>query len=42
LRESELSARVGRPVYAVGRITQEPGVRINGELLEPRGYDHFA
>ena len=42
LRESELSARVGRPVYAVGRITQEPGVRINGELLEPRGFDHFA
>jgi len=41
LRESELSARVGRPVYAVGRITQEPGVRINGELLEPRGFDHF-
>jgi thiamine-monophosphate kinase len=42
LRESELSARVGRPVYAVGRITQESGVRINGELLEPRGFDHFA
>ena len=42
LRESELSARVGRPVYAVGRVTQEPGVRINGELLEPRGFDHFA
>jgi thiamine-monophosphate kinase len=42
LRESELSARVGRPVYAVGRITQELGVRINGEILEPRGFDHFA
>ncbi len=42
LRESELSARVGRPVYAVGRITQEPGVRINGELLAPRGFDHFG
>lgn len=42
LRESELSARVGRPVYAVGRITEERGVRINGELLEPRGFDHFA
>jgi thiamine-monophosphate kinase len=42
LRESELSARVGRPVYAVGRITEERGVRINGEPLEPRGFDHFA
>jgi thiamine-monophosphate kinase len=41
LRESELSARVGRPVYAVGRITEERGVRINGEPLEPRGFDHF-
>jgi thiamine-monophosphate kinase len=42
LRESELSGRVGRPVYAVGRIAEERGVRINGELLEPRGFDHFA
>jgi thiamine-monophosphate kinase len=42
MRESELSARVGRPVYAIGRITEEPGVRINGEILEPRGFDHFA
>jgi thiamine-monophosphate kinase len=42
LRESELSARVGRPVYAVGRITEERGVRINGEPLERRGFDHFA
>jgi len=42
LRESELSGRVGRPVYAIGRITEERGVRINGELLEPRGFDHFA
>jgi thiamine-monophosphate kinase len=42
LRESELSARVGRPVYAVGRITEERGVRINGEPIEPRGFDHFA
>lgn len=41
LRESELSARVGRPVYAVGRINEERGVRINGEPLEPRGFDHF-
>ena len=42
LRESELSARVGRPVYAVGRVTEERGVRINAEILEPRGFDHFA
>jgi thiamine-monophosphate kinase len=42
LRESELSARVGRPVYAVGRVTEEREVRINGEILEPRGFDHFA
>jgi thiamine-monophosphate kinase len=42
MRESELSARVGRPVYAIGRISEERGVRINGEILEPRGFDHFA
>jgi thiamine-monophosphate kinase len=42
MRESELSARVGRPVYAIGRITDEGRVRINGELLEARGFDHFA
>jgi thiamine-monophosphate kinase len=42
MRESELSARVGRPVYAIGRITEERDVRINGELLAPHGFDHFA
>jgi thiamine-monophosphate kinase len=42
LRESELSERVGRPVYAIGRIAEERGVRINGQPLEPRGFDHFA
>ena len=42
LRESELSGRVGRPVYAVGRITEDRSVRINGEPLEARGFDHFA
>ncbi|HXH39487.1 MAG TPA: thiamine-phosphate kinase [Thermoanaerobaculia bacterium] len=42
LRESELSGRTGRPVYAIGRITKERGVRINGEILEPGGFDHFA
>lgn len=42
LRESELSQRVGRPVYAIGRITEERGVLVNGVVLEPRGFDHFA
>ncbi|MEA2235871.1 MAG: thiamine-monophosphate kinase [Thermoanaerobaculia bacterium] len=42
LRESELSARVGRPVYAIGRIVEERGVRIDGEPLTPGGFDHFA
>jgi thiamine-monophosphate kinase len=42
LRESELSARVGRPVYAIGRITKEKGVRLDGEPLLARGFDHFA
>lgn len=42
LRESELSARVGRPVYAIGRITSGPGVLLDGQPLEARGYDHFS
>ena len=42
LRESELSARVGRPVYAIGRIVAERGVRLDGSPLEPRGWDHFG
>jgi thiamine-monophosphate kinase len=42
MRESELSTRVGRPVYAIGRIVEERGVRIDGEPLPPRGFDHFA
>jgi thiamine-monophosphate kinase len=42
LRESELSSRAGRPVYAIGRITKEKEVRIDGEQLRPGGYDHFA
>ena len=42
LRESELSARVGRPVYAIGRITEERGVLLDGEPLPPGGFDHFA
>jgi thiamine-monophosphate kinase len=41
LRESELSARVRRPVYAIGKITAS-GVTINGEPLEAKGWDHFT
>jgi thiamine-monophosphate kinase len=41
LRESELSARVGRPVYAIGRIVEERGVRLDSAPLEARGWDHF-
>jgi thiamine-monophosphate kinase len=46
LRESDLSTRLGRPVYAIGRITKaceivlkEDGV---ARPLEARGWDHFA
>ncbi|MDP9360536.1 MAG: thiamine-phosphate kinase [Acidobacteriota bacterium] len=42
LREAELSTRLGRPVYAIGRIVEERGVRINGEPLAAGGFDHFA
>jgi thiamine-monophosphate kinase len=46
LRESEMSARVGRPVYAIGRIRREPGMTLMVDgiesVLEPRGFDHFA
>jgi len=42
LRESELSTLAGRPVYAIGRMTEETGVRVNGEALKPGGFDHFA
>ncbi|MCU1227540.1 MAG: thiamine-monophosphate kinase [Acidobacteria bacterium] len=41
LRESELSARVRRPVYAIGKITTS-GVTINGAPLEAKGWDHFT
>lgn len=42
LRESELSGRVGRPVYAIGRITSERDVVLKGEgKLEAGGFDHF-
>lgn len=42
LRESELSARVGRPVYAIGKIVEGHGVTLDGQPLPPRGWDHFA
>jgi thiamine-monophosphate kinase len=46
LRESELSTRVGRPVYAIGRIvkTREVSLKEDGVArpLEARGWDHFA
>ena len=46
MREAELSSAVGRPVYAIGRITSERGVVLkeNGvaQPLLPGGFDHFA
>ena len=42
LRESELSTRVKRPVYAIGRITAARDVLLNGQPLEARGWDHFT
>lgn len=42
MRESELSSRLKRPVYAIGRMVDEPGVRLDGQVLEARGFDHFA
>lgn len=42
LRESELSTRAKRPVYAIGRITAGTDVLLNGQPLEARGWDHFT
>ena len=42
LRESELSTRLGRPVYAIGKIVEGRGVKLDGEPLLPGGWDHFA
>ncbi|HJW94236.1 MAG TPA: thiamine-phosphate kinase [Thermoanaerobaculia bacterium] len=42
LRESELSSRLKRPVYAIGRMSRDRGVKLDGNALEPRGWDHFA
>lgn len=41
-RESELSEKVQRPVYAIGRITSGRDVLLNGQPLEARGFDHFS
>lgn len=45
LRESELSAMAGRPVYAIGRMTKQQGMVIREDgaprALEPKGWDHF-
>ncbi|HEX2060999.1 MAG TPA: thiamine-phosphate kinase, partial [Thermoanaerobaculia bacterium] len=42
MREAELSSALGRPVYAIGRITSERAVTLDGEPLPARGWDHFA
>lgn len=46
LPESRLSARVGRPVYAIGRMTRERGVLLKEDgvarPLAAGGWDHFA
>ena len=42
LRESELSTRLGRPVYAIGRMSADRGVRLDGQPLPAKGWDHFA
>jgi len=46
LREFDLSRLLGRPVYAIGRMTREPEVLLKEDgvarLLEPRGWDHFT
>jgi thiamine-monophosphate kinase len=45
LRESELSAKLRRPVYAIGRITKAQGVVLKEDgvarPLEAKGWDHF-
>ncbi len=46
LRESELSARLGRPVYAIGKTLSAREMRILEDgvekPLEVRGWDHFS
>lgn len=46
LREAELSNRLARPVYAIGRITEAGGVVLRRDEKETplpaRGFDHFG
>lgn len=46
LREADLSTRLGRPVYMIGRITKAREVLLKEDgvpqPLEARGWDHFA
>lgn len=46
LREFELSSRLGRPVYAIGRTTKDQTIRLvrdgKSSELRPGGYDHFV
>jgi len=40
------AARFGKPLYPLGRMTEEPGIRLESvdgvrRKLEPLGYDHF-
>jgi thiamine-monophosphate kinase len=46
LREAELSTRVGRPVYNIGRMTRDHAVMLKedgvAQPLEAKGYEHFS
>jgi thiamine-monophosphate kinase len=46
MREAELSSRVGRPVYMIGRMKEGSGVTLIedgvSKALEPGGWDHFS
>lgn len=46
LPESQLSAKLGRPVYAIGRMTRDRGVVLledgHPRQLDAGGWDHFA
>jgi thiamine monophosphate kinase len=46
LREADLSERLGRPVYGIGRMVEGDSVRMErGGTTLPlpdEGYDHFA
>ncbi len=42
LREAELSSRLKRPVYSIGRMSREPRMRLDGVAIEAKGWDHFS